>query len=181
MTQPPSPNPPVLNIQSANFIQLPQLPPKYAGERWNAALALGAQQLGISIIKIPPGKAAFPYHNHHAIEEMFYILEGQGDMIYGQNPVPRAIRQGDVIVCRAGGPETAHQLRNSDPNRTLVYLAVSTKAVVDYVEHPMSQKFCVWVNPSQRVIVNSNNAPGMRYFCGRTNSAVHYFDGEANT
>jgi uncharacterized cupin superfamily protein len=176
MTQP---NPPVLNIAQANFTPLPAMPPRFGGERWNVAAALGAQQLGMSVVRIPPGKAAFPYHNHYAIEEVFYILEGSGDMIYGQNPVPRTIRQGDIIVCRAGGPETAHQLRNSDPARPLVYLAVSTKAVVDYVEHPMSQKFCVWVNPAHRMVI-PHNPPGLRYYCGRNASAVHYFDGEAN-
>jgi uncharacterized cupin superfamily protein len=176
MTQP---NPPILNIATANYSPLPALAPKYGAERWNVAQALGAQQLGMSVVKIPPGKAAFPYHNHYAIEEVFYILEGNGDMIYGQNPVPKALRQGDIIVCRAGGPETAHQIRNCDPTRHLVYLAVSTKAVVDYVEHPMSQKFCVWVNPAHRMVI-PHNPPGLRYYCGRTSSAVHYFDGESN-
>jgi len=175
-----TPNPPVLNISGANYTPLPALPPKYGAERWNVGNTLGSQQLGMSVVKIPPGKAAFPYHNHYAIEEVFYILEGSGDMIYGQNPVPKPIKQGDIIVCRAGGPETAHQLRNSDATRPLVYLAVSTKAVVDYVEHPMSQKFCVWVNPAHRMVI-PHNPPGLRYYCGRNSSAVHYFDGEANT
>ena len=174
-----TPNPPILNIGQANYTPLPAMAPRYGGERWNVAAALGAQQLGMSFVKIPPGKAAFPYHNHYATEEVFYILEGQGEIIYGQNPVPRALRVGDIIVCRAGGPETAHQIRNTDPGRQLVYLAVSTKAVVDYVEHPMSSKFCVWVNPAHRMIV-PHNPPGMRYYCGRNSSAVHYFDGEAN-
>jgi uncharacterized cupin superfamily protein len=173
------PNPPVLNIASANYTPLPAMPPRYGAERWNVAAALGAQQLGMSVVRIPPGKAAFPYHNHYAIEEVFYILEGNGQLIYGQNPAPRALRPGDVICCRAGGPETAHQIRNTDANRTLVYLAVSTKAVVDYVEHPMSQKFCVWVNPAHRMVI-PHNPPGLRYYCGRTASAVHYFDGEDN-
>jgi len=175
-----TPIPPVLNISTANYTPLPALAPKYGAERWNVGNALGAQQLGMSVVKIPPGKAAFPYHNHYAIEEVFYILEGSGDMIYGQNPVPKPIKQGDIIVCRAGGPETAHQIRNSDATRPLVYLAVSTKAVVDYVEHPMSMKFCVWVNPAHRMVI-PHNPPGLRYFCGRNSSAVHYFDGESNT
>jgi uncharacterized cupin superfamily protein len=175
----PQPNPPVLNIAQANFMALPAMPPKFGAERWNVGMALGAQQLGMSVIRIPPGKAAFPYHNHYAVEEMFYILEGNGELVYGQNPVPRVLRQGDVIVCRAGGPDTAHQIRNTDPGRVLVYLAVSTKAVVDYVEHPISQKFCVWVNPAHRMVI-PHNPPGLRYYCGRTASAVHYFDGEQN-
>ena len=174
------PNPPIVNISAAHYSPLPALPPKYGAERWNVGMNLGAQQLGMSIVRIPPGKAAFPYHNHYAVEEAFYILEGQGDMIYGQNPVPRPIRQGDIIVCRAGGPETAHQIRNSHTTQQLVYLAVSTKAVVDYVEHPMSQKFCVWVNPAHRMVV-PHNPPGLRYYCGRNSSALHYFDGEQNT
>jgi len=76
-----TPNPPVLNISGANYTPLPALAPKYGAERWNVGTALGAQQLGMSVVKIPPGKAAFPYHNHYAIEEVFYILEGNGDMI----------------------------------------------------------------------------------------------------
>jgi uncharacterized cupin superfamily protein len=171
---------PVLNVANAQFSPLPALPPRYGADRWNVAAVLGAQQLGMSVIRIPPGKAAYPYHNHYAIEEMFYILEGQGEILYGQNPLPRQVNPGDIIVCRAGGPETAHQIRNTDPSRNLLYLAVSTKTVVDYVEHPMSSKFCVWVNPSHRIVVPAAQQQSVRYFCGRLNTAVHYFDGEPN-
>ena len=124
----------------------------------------------------PPGKAAFPYHNHYAIEELFYIIEGSGELVYGQNPVPRHIRAGDVIICRAGGPETAHQIRNAVGTKPLLYLGVSTRAVADYVEHPMSQKFCVWIQPTQQSAQRT-----LRYYCGRNSSAVHFYDGEVNS
>jgi hypothetical protein len=32
---------------------------------------LGAVRLGYSVTVVPPGKRAWPFHNHHANEEMF--------------------------------------------------------------------------------------------------------------
>ena len=41
---------------------------------------IGAQLLGYNITAVPPGKRAFPLHNHHVNEEMFFILSGSGEL-----------------------------------------------------------------------------------------------------
>src|SRR5579872_5800897 len=50
----------------------------------NRARRLGAEAgnraLGCSHFEIPPGKTAFPFHFHSAIEEAIYVLEGTGKL-----------------------------------------------------------------------------------------------------
>jgi uncharacterized cupin superfamily protein len=84
---------------------------------------IGARLLGYNVTAVPPGKAAFPFHAHRVNEEMFFILDGAGELRLGAQVHP--VRRGDVIACPPGGPEAAHQLRNTGSTE-LRYLAVST-------------------------------------------------------
>lgn len=98
------------------------------GDLFEAAFAsiaapLGARRLGARYIEVPAGKAAWPFHCHHANDEMFVILSGTGEVRFGETRQP--VGAGDVVVCPAGGPETAHQLI-AGPDAPLHYIAVST-------------------------------------------------------
>lgn len=67
---------PILNLDQV------QLETQQQGEWFEAKLGaigsrLGAQKLGYRLTVLPPGKKAFPFHNHHVNEEMFFILAGQ--------------------------------------------------------------------------------------------------------
>src|SRR5690349_19171480 len=124
---------PVINLdalQPRRFDEIrPNAPEPYRG----ATLApisglIGAQRLGYNITAVPPGKAAFPAHNHYGNEEMFFVLEGEGELRVGEER--HAIRRGDFIACPPGGPETAHQIRNTGASE-LKYLAVSTTQTPD--------------------------------------------------
>ena len=84
---------------------------------------LGAKQIGARYVEVPPGKRAWPYHCHHGNDELFVILGGEGRLRFGGEE--HAVAAGDVVVCPAGGPETAHQLIASG-EEPLRYLAVST-------------------------------------------------------
>ncbi len=99
---------------------------------------LGAELLGYNLTVVAPGKRAFPFHNHHANEELFVVLEGEGLLRYGTETLP--VRQGDVIACPPGGPETAHQLINTG-TAELRYLAVSTTVPTDVFQYPDTGKF----------------------------------------
>lgn len=105
------------------------------------AAPLGAKQLGARYVEIPPGKKGWPYHCHLANDEMFVILSGSGTLRYGGEEFP--VAAGDVVVCPAGGPETAHQLLagHSEPLR---YLAVSSMHDPDILEYPDSGKMAVY-------------------------------------
>ena len=59
---------------------------------------------------MPPGKVQCPFHNHHAEEEMFFILEGEGELRFGAERYP--LRKNDIIACPPGGPDVAHQIIN---------------------------------------------------------------------
>lgn len=113
------------------------------GERFEARLAmlgakLGARRLGFNVTAVPPGKRAFPLHNHHGLEELFLVLAGSGTLRYGVRESP--VRAGDLIACPAGGPETAHQLINTGEEE-LRFLAISDMPETDVVQYPDSGKF----------------------------------------
>lgn len=113
------------------------------GDKFEAKLApvgalLGARKLGYNVTSVPPSKRAFPFHNHHANEEMFFILEGEGTLRYGDAEC--AVRKGHFICCPCGGPEVAHQLINTGSGE-LRYVAVSTMIDTDIFQYPDSGKF----------------------------------------
>lgn len=98
---------------------------------------LAAKDLGYSYDVVPPGKSSCPFHSHRAEEEMFFIVQGEGTLRYGNET--RKIRAGDVICCPTGGPESAHQIIN-DSDAALAYLSVSTMMPADVCEYPDSKK-----------------------------------------
>lgn len=110
--------------------------------RWaEIASRIGARQLGYNLTVVAPGKRNCPFHSHRAEEEMFFILEGTGELRYGGSRYP--LRAGDIIACPAGGPETAHQIINTGDTE-MRYLSVSTMAPIEVCEYPDSGKFGVY-------------------------------------
>ena len=99
---------------------------------------IGSEGIGCMLHVVAPGNKAFPFHNHHQIHELFVITEGEGEYRFGDHVYP--VRKGDVCAAPTGGPEVAHQLRNTGSTE-LRYLGISTKADTEVVEYPDSQKF----------------------------------------
>ena len=91
---------------------------------------IGAQKLGCSLVVVPAGKKAWPYHLQYANEEMFVILEGEGTLRHDGERYP--IRAGDVIASPVGKP---HQILNTS-DAELRYLAISTMLEPDIAEYP---------------------------------------------
>ncbi|MBS0431298.1 MAG: cupin domain-containing protein [Proteobacteria bacterium] len=102
---------------------------------------IGARQLGYNLTVVAPGKRNCPMHSHRAEEEMFFILEGTGELRYGDARHP--LRAGDFIACPTGGPETAHQIINTGDTE-MRYLSLSTMAPIEICEYPDSGKFGVF-------------------------------------
>jgi uncharacterized cupin superfamily protein len=152
------------------------LQPQTHGTRFHAAMAaiaapLGATHLGARLVEVSPGKAAWPFHSHHANDEMFVILSGEGELRFGVDRHP--ISAGMVVICPAGGAETAHQL-SATGTSALRYLAISTMREPDVIEYPDSGKITVFAGA----------APGgdkdLRRIAAsfRQGDAVDYWDGE---
>jgi len=96
---------------------------------------IGMTGLGCTVTVIPPGKRAFPFHRHHVIDEIFYIVSGTGEYRVGKERLP--LKPGDIVGAPAGGE--AHQIINSG-TEDLRFLALSTIGSVDVVEYPDTGK-----------------------------------------
>jgi uncharacterized cupin superfamily protein len=158
----------IINIAE---VELQPRPPQFApqgaaAQRFDVrvgqiARQIGAKKLGYNLTAVPPGKRAYPFHNHRLNEEMFYVLEGRGEVRIGAESFP--IRAGDIIACPPGGPELAHQIVNTGAGE-LKYLAVSTMQYPEVCEYPDSGKIGVL-------------SDSIRYV-NRSDSQVGYWEGE---
>ena len=170
---------PILNIADVEFRKVghgssmpgaENAPEKFQAQLGDIGRRLGAQKLGYNLTVVPAGKRAFPLHNHRANEEMFFILEGEGEVRIGKETYP--IKKGDVIAHPPGGPESAHQIVNTS-KAELKYLAVSTRISPEIAEYPDSGKFGVYAEyPSV------DGKPAGFRFVNRAGSSVNYYDGE---
>jgi len=169
---------PILNLDE---IEMHPRPAAYAAtgpaaERYDARMGfvaqrLGAQKLGYNVTAVPPGKRAFPFHNHRVNEEMFLILEGAGEIRIGAATYP--VRKGDIIACPPGGKETAHQIINTGTTE-LKYLAVSTRVSPEIAEYPDSGKFGILAE----LPPGADGKPQMFRFVGREAQSGDYWEGE---
>jgi len=103
---------------------------RFAARSAEFGTRLGLFGLGAAIYEVPPGKAATPFHRHHASDEMFFILSGAGTYRYGEQRL--TVRAGDCLAAPAGGE--GHQIINSG-TEPLRYLAVSNNTNADVVEY----------------------------------------------
>ena len=114
---------------------------KYAAKVGSFGRTIGSTGIGAMLHVVEPGKRAYPFHNHHVIEEMFVILEGAGTYRFGKESYP--IKAGDVCAAPAGGQETAHQIVNTGTT-PLKYLGISTAGgKTEVVEYPDSGKIAI--------------------------------------
>lgn len=146
------------------------------GEKFQAARGpvsphVGARKLGYSVIRLQPGKRAWPYHAHHAVEEMFYVLSGTGALRHAGEEYP--IRAGDFI-CSPADPEQPHQIINTSDDE-LTYIALSNQPETDVMLYPDSGKYGVWHGDWREP-----NAAGNFVVFARRETAVGYWDGEAD-
>ncbi|KAF1008301.1 MAG: Oxalate-binding protein [Luteibacter sp.] len=124
-----------------------------------------ATKLGASIDIVAPGKMSCPYHFHHAQEEMFVVLEGEGTLRVAGERLP--IRAGDVLFIPPG-PAYPHQLINTS-ERPLKYLSISTRESPEFCEYPDSGKTAALVNLPDGTRLN---------LVQRVENSLDYWDGE---
>ncbi|GBF24990.1 oxalate-binding protein [bacterium MnTg02] len=143
---------------------------KFQADRAGVSPQIGAKQLGYAVVRLQPGKRAWPYHSHHVIEEMFYILSGTGTLRHAGEEFP--IRAGDFI-CSPADPTQPHQIINTSDDE-LTYIALSPEMKTDVMLYPDSGKYGVWHGDPSDL-----HAPGNFHVFARKETAVDYWDGEA--
>lgn len=131
----------IINLRNLEFVEH-RHGEQYQAETAAVANKIGADKLGFRVTRLPPGKAAWPFHAHYANEEMFYILAGHGELRFGKER--HAIEAGDFISAPAD-PTNGHQILNTSAS-TLEYICVSTMISPEVAIFPESGKLSVFAN-----------------------------------
>lgn len=139
----------------------------YTSRRALFSASIGARKLGYNLTVLPPGTSQCPFHSHRTEEEMFLILEGEGELRFGAERY--RIRKHDVIACPTGGPQVAHQIINTGSSG-LRYLALSNLETVEVCEYPDSNKLGVFAG-------SPGDARLRKLF--RAETDVEYYDRES--
>jgi uncharacterized cupin superfamily protein len=157
---------PMVNLDEVTFDDIEENG-RFTSQRALFSDGIGARKLGYNLTVLPPGKVQCPFHSHHGEEEMFLILEGEGELRFGEARYP--LRPLDVVACPTGGAEVAHQIINTG-TVPLRYLAVSTRADLDVCEYPDSGKLLV--------VADQPGGASLRKMFRGVGDA-DYYDGEA--
>ena len=108
--------------------------PGYTWNRIRLARRLGGEKLGGSIYVLGPGQKSFPYHFHHANEEMLIVLEGEVTVRTPDGELSAVV--GDAHIF-AVGPTGAHQVINDSESDARI-LMLSTMIEPEIAEYPDS-------------------------------------------
>ena len=69
---------------------------------------IGAEKISMAIMDCPPGSTVRPLHSHRDIEEILFILEGEGEAWVDGEVAP--FKQGDAVLFPAN---SKHMVRNT--------------------------------------------------------------------
>jgi uncharacterized cupin superfamily protein len=140
---------------------------KFAGEGVQISEALGRERTStdllqrhpfdVEILRIPPGKAPYPYHSHSAQWEFYHVISGRGKVRHDGGLT--AIGPGDAFLFKPG---EAHQLINDGEERLVVYV-VADNPIGESWHYPDSGK--IGAQLPERIAL-------------RTSSPLDYYDGE---
>ena len=91
----------------------------------------------VEILRIPPGKIAYPYHSHSAQWEFYQVISGTGQARDPAGLTP--IEAGDAFIFPPGEP---HQLSNNG-DADLLVLVVADNPLGESCHYPDSNKWLV--------------------------------------
>ena len=159
---------PIINIDELEYKTFGR-GDEFQADRAQVSPHIGARKLGYAVIRLQPGKRAWPYHSHAVLEEMFYVLAGKGTLRHAGEEYP--IRAGDFI-CSPPDLRQPHQIVNTS-DAELVYIALSNEMKTDVMLYPDSGKYGVWHGDSSDL-----KSPDNFLVFARKETAVDYWDGE---
>ena len=88
----------------------------YTSRRARFSAGIGARRLGYNLTELPPGKAQCPFHSHREEEEMFLILEGEGELRFGDQRLRAAQDVSRRSRRRLLRPRVHGPRRNANPD-----------------------------------------------------------------
>jgi uncharacterized cupin superfamily protein len=139
---------------------------KYGGEGLNVSEALGRKRdstdllerhpFDVEILRIPPGKAPYPYHSHSAQWEFYHVISGSGTVRHNEGTT--AMAAGDACIFKPGEP---HQFFN-DADEPFVLYVIADNPIGEGCYYPDSNKWSVPIPERRRI----------------RSEPLDYFDGE---
>jgi uncharacterized cupin superfamily protein len=110
---------PMPNVYAPDWDDEPERPDGFAARRARLGRQAGSRRLGASLYELEPGQASWPYHWHHANEELLVVVRGRPSLRSGDGW--RELDEGDVVAFPVG-EAGAHQIanRSGDAVRFLV-------------------------------------------------------------
>jgi uncharacterized cupin superfamily protein len=128
---------------------------KFAGAGKEISEALGRQPqstdlkerhpFDVEILRVPPGKAAYPFHSHSAQWEFYHVISGTGVVRDEKGKTP--IEAGDAFIF---GPGEPHQVLNESAEDLIVYV-VADNPIGESCYYPDSKKWLVR-SPERKLI-----------------------------
>lgn len=143
--------------------------PGYEWDRIRIARRLDGEMLGASVYVIRPEQKSFPYHYHHANEEMLIVLEGS--VVVRTPEGEHSAGKGDALIFRRG-PAGAHQVINTSDSEARI-LMISTMVEPEIAEYPDTGKIGVFAG---RAPGAAGQATLWKFLDG--SAEVGYFEGE---
>jgi uncharacterized cupin superfamily protein len=138
----------------------------FAGEGVQVSEALGRKRestdllerhpFDVEILRIPPGKAPYPYHSHSAQWEFYHVISGSG-LLRDDDGKTRVVA-GDACIFKPG---EAHQFINDGTDDLVIYV-VADNPIGESCHYPDSGKWAVR-SPERRLLRSEHH---------------DYFDGE---
>ena len=118
------------NVYSNEF-DLGSDQPGFTWDRIQLARRLGGEKLGASVFELPPGQKSFPYHFHHANEELLLVLTGE--VVLRTPDGEQTMGPGDAELFRVG-KGGAHQLINmtDEPARYIMFSTMIEPEIAVY-------------------------------------------------
>jgi uncharacterized cupin superfamily protein len=110
----------------------------------------------VEILRIPPGRIAYPYHSHSAQWEFYHVISGSGVVRHNEGTTP--IEAGDAFIFKPGEP---HELRNDGTQDVLLYVVA---------DNPVGESS--YLHDSKKWIVRSPDRKVVR------SEPIDYYDGE---
>jgi uncharacterized cupin superfamily protein len=90
----------------------------------------GMRRAGVNLVRVPPGRRAFPAHRHHAEEEWAYVVSGTAEVrLDGE---VHLLGPGGFVAFPPGGP--AHSVANPSGTEELVCLMGGENAAAEIVD-----------------------------------------------
>ncbi len=96
---------------------------------------VGLTRVGLTFIRVPPGRESFVFHRHNVEEEFAFVLSGKGVVDIGDETFD--LGPGDFVGFPAG--THAHHIRNTG-TEDLVYLSGGENARVEIGDFPREGK-----------------------------------------